>query len=73
MAAEDRADAEAEAVYPVDIFDPNYEGGNVLKNVTLSDELLDDYRAEVRAKYGITQEQQSAISLEGVTNYWPLE
>ena len=73
VAAEDRADAEAETVYPVDIFDPDYEEGNVLMNITLSDELLDEYRAEVRAKYGITQEQQSAIVLEGVTNYWPLE
>ena len=73
VAAEDRADAEAEAVYPVDIFDPNYEEDNVLRNITLSDELLDEYRAEVRAKYGITREQQSAISLEGVTSYWPLE
>ena len=73
VAAEDRADAEAEAIYPLDIFDPNYQEGTIEKYVALSNELLDKYRAEVRAKYGITEEQQSAIIVEGVTEYWPME
>ena len=73
MAAEYRADAEAEAIYPLDIFDPNWQEDNVEKNVDLYWELFEKYNAEVRAKYGITEDHADEIAAEGVTQYWPSE
>jgi len=63
LAAEHRADAEAYAAYPDDVD----------KQVDLWDELLDKYRAEVCAKYGITEDQSYEIDAEGITQYWPTE
>ena len=63
MASEDRADAEAYAAYPDD----------VEKQVDLYWELLEKYKAEVRAKYGITEDRADEIEVEGVTQYWPRE
>ena len=73
LAAEDRADAEAEAIYPLDIFDPNWQEDNVEKNVDLFWELFEKYNAEVRAKYGITEDHADEIGAEGATQYWPRE
>lgn len=73
MAAEYRADAEAEAIYPLDIFDPNWQEDNVEKNADLYWELFEKYKAEVRAKYGITEDQSDEIEVEGLTQYWPRE
>ncbi len=73
MAAQYRADAEAEAIYPLDIFDPNWEEDNVEKNVDLYWELFEKYNAEVRAKYGITEDHADEIGGEGLTQYWPHE
>jgi len=63
VAAEDRADAEAYATYP----------DAVEEQIDLYWELLEEYKAEVRAKYGITEEQSYEIVAEGVTEYWPRE
>ncbi len=63
VASEDRADAEAYAAYPA----------AVEKQVDLYWELLEKYKADVRAKYGITEDHADEIEVEGVTQYWPRE
>ncbi len=73
LAAEHRADAEAEAIYPLDIFDPNWQEDNVEKNADLFWELFEKYNAEVRAKYGITEDHADEIVAEGIAKYWPRE
>jgi hypothetical protein len=65
VAAEDRALAEAERLYPdlVDIDDVN-------RQADATHELAERYRAEVRDKWGITREVQRRIVTEGVTMHW---
>ena len=73
VAAEDRAEAEAERIYPMDVFDPNYKAENIDKHFEKSDELAEKYEAEVRAKYGISEEIEKQISVEGLTERWPMD
>ena len=69
VAAEDRGQAEADEVYSPLAFDID----TITKNVEMASELQEQYRAEVRAKYGITGEIQSKISVEAFNEGWPLE
>ncbi len=73
VAAEDRATAAAERIYPMDVFDPNYKPENIGKHFEKSDEFSETYRAKVREKYGISEEIQKQISVEGLTERWPME
>jgi len=73
VAAEDRAEAEAERLYPMDVFNPNYKAENMDKHFEKSDELGELYRAQVQDKYGISEEIQKQISREGLTERWPLD
>lgn len=73
VAAEDRAEAEAERLYPMDVFNPNYKAENMDKHFEKSDELGELYRAQVRAKYEISEEIQKQIGVEGLTERWPMD
>ncbi|MEX0652434.1 MAG: hypothetical protein WD509_01795 [Candidatus Paceibacterota bacterium] len=73
VAAEDKARDEAEALYPIDISDPDYKQENLEKNFSKEQELADEYEAQVRVKYGITKEIQNAISTEAHQENWPFE
>lgn len=73
VVAQDRAQAEADKKYPINASDPNFKKENVIKNVDLYRELVEKYEAEVRKKYGITQDIQTKIIVEGAILNWPLE
>ena len=64
VAVEDRAMAETEELFfQVDL-------KQYAETVT---KLEETYRAQVRDKYGISEEIQEEISLEGLTENWPLD
>ena len=65
VSAEDRALADAD--------DSNLSPENLKKYAEEVRRLEETYRAQVREKYGISEEIQEEISLEGATEYWPLD
>lgn len=73
VAAEDRAQAEADRLFPIDDpLIPDYES-NLNNNFDTFDRLADGYRLEVRDQYGVTQEQQYEISAEAFNEGWPFD
>jgi len=70
LAAEHRANAEAEEQYPLDSLDPRWRKDDAMKNIDLSTELFEKYRAELRTKYGIDEGAENAIKSEGITKQW---
>ena len=70
-AAERRADAEAEEMYPVDFNNPHFKQGNVPKYTDKNQELMEKYKAQVRVKYGITEKTGFKISVEAIEEGWP--
>ena len=73
VAAEDRARIEADQIYPIDAFSPDYKRGNLVKNIDKERELSTKYKAQVRTKYGITEGVESRITVEGLMESWPFE
>jgi hypothetical protein len=71
--AERRATKEADKIYVVDISDPNYKQENIMKNIDKNRELMDKYKAEVRNKYGITEDTEWEIVTEAIEESWPME
>lgn len=71
--AEAKAMAEADKLYPIDATDPNYKQENVMKNIDKADELEKKYTAEVIKKYGITDDIATKITVEALTENWPLK
>lgn len=71
--AERRATKEADKIYVVDISDPNYKQENIMKNIDKNRELMDKYKAEVRNKYGITEDTEWEIVSEALEEIWPME
>lgn len=69
VAAEDRGQAEADEVYSPLASDID----TITKNVDMAFALQEQYRAEVRAKYGITPAIWLEISIEAFNESWPLE
>ena len=72
--AEDRATREAEAAYPTaggdnaeqeDQAQRNYE-----PNMKMSQELTTKYQAEFQRRHHLTDDQYTAISVEGMTKHW---
>lgn len=61
VAAEDRAAKEADNLYSNDLE----------KYATANRELEDKYKAEVRTKYGISEDTANQIAAEGMTDNWP--
>ena len=43
------------------------------QNADKNNELNELYKAQLRTQYGIDEETESAISLEGVKEQWPFE
>ena len=77
VTAEDRADKDAQRMYPIpDPLEPGYSRDKVGTQWTHQIEafrsLKEKYRAQVAKRYGITEEQLRDISIEGVTNNWPI-
>ena len=70
LAAEDRAYEEATQAFPMFASDGRYRKENLMPQVEQENQLMEKYRAEVRQKYGLTEEEQAAISCEGVTKGW---
>jgi len=64
-AAEVRANAEAEELYP------RSKQENVQRHLNKESELMQKYQAQVRSKYGITKEIQVQIFLESYEESWP--
>ena len=65
MAAEDRALA--------DVDDSNLSAETLKQYAETVSKLEEKYEAQVRDKYGISKEIEEEISLEGATEYWPLD
>ncbi|MBU1809060.1 MAG: hypothetical protein KJ661_05835 [Candidatus Omnitrophica bacterium] len=73
--AEDMAYAEAENAYPVpEAWKPSYSlelaRQQMEKQATLQEEFYGKYKAEIMAKYGLTQEQEADISYEAYEKDW---
>jgi len=73
VATEDKARIEADNIYPIDISDPNYEQENFMKNIDKNRELMAKYKAEVRNKYGITEDIENKIVIEALEERWPMK
>ena len=71
VAAEDRAMEEADNLYPIDPSYPDWEE-NISRNVEKADELDDMYKAEIRARWGISEEEQLQIVVEGIEEHWSM-
>lgn len=70
LAGQDRADQEAERAFPIDVRDPRFRQENVIKYIEREQQLRQAYDAAVRRKHGITEDEQRAIVVEGVTKGW---
>lgn len=68
VAAEDRAHAEADRAYPLDVPDPNFRENNETYEA-----LVKQYYAGVREPYGLTEDQLSQIEGEGGAKRWPFD
>ena len=77
VAAEDRADADAERMHPLpDASKPGYSQAKAREQIEKYAEarntLTETYESEVAERYGITQEQLREISVEAFTKNWPI-
>lgn len=72
VAAERRAMQDADELIPIDANDPEVSE-KVEPNAEKYQELMAQYKTEVRDRYGITEDQMFAIGAEGVTNQWSSE
>lgn len=71
VAAEKRANNEAEKVYPLD--KPGVDIDYVKKYGALSNQLMAKYVSAVRKKYNLTEDEETQISVEGVMKNWPMD
>lgn len=77
VAAEDRAQANADRKYPISgrtVWDLSKSElrSRMDKNIELMQRLQDQYKKALAKKYGLTQEQLKETSLEGVVERWPM-
>jgi hypothetical protein len=80
LSAEDRANVEAEKLYPLDASNDMYwedseylsekYNENSSKFLEESNELMETYRIEVYEKYQLSEEQANKISTEGIQKGW---
>lgn len=73
VVAENKAQAEADKIYPVNISAPNYKQENIMKNAVKSQELIDKYKIQVRTKYGITEDIENKIVAEAFEEGWSMK
>ncbi|MFH1326210.1 MAG: hypothetical protein ABIH48_01955 [Candidatus Falkowbacteria bacterium] len=71
VVAEDRSMNEADAKYPLDKAGITMD--DIKKNGDLNNELIEKYKAQVRLKYGITEDIESKITNEAIIEGWPME
>ena len=76
-AAEDKAWAEADKKYPVSgrtVWDLSKSKlrSRMDRNTDLAQKLGDQYENELAKKYGLTREQLKQISIEGISERWPM-
>ena len=73
IAVEDRANDEAEEMYPIDITDPAYSQDNIELYINYSGELMEEYKTDLRDEYGITENNEDEIIAEAFEEDWPLD
>ncbi len=59
--AGEKAKLDADKIHPTDPLHPNYKKDNAVKNLDMLDTLGNEYKTEVRDKWGITEGQQRLI------------
>lgn len=73
--AEDRADREGEAKYPLSDLSRPGDSESFLKQVerynVLKEKLREKYYDELAAQYGLTRQQLDEVRMEGMTKGWP--
>jgi flagellar biosynthesis GTPase FlhF len=67
VAAEDRAQQEADQEYPPEV------GVDVMPGINRNRELEEKYRAQVAEQHGLSKEELRKIVVEGATKRWPLQ
>ena len=72
VASEDKAQAEADQIYPTDATRPGWRE-NIGKNNQMRENLEDKYRARLAKKYGLSEKQISDIFNEGFKKNWPMD
>jgi ribosomal protein L40E len=77
VTAEDRAAADAERLHPIpDPSKPGYSqsqaSAQVMKQAEALNELTKKYNSQVARRYGISDEQLTAIAVEGIKKNWPM-
>ena len=60
--AEDRGNREAEVQFATDI----------QRQIERSEELIDQYKFELRTEYGLTEDELDQVGIEGLLNNWPM-
>lgn len=78
VAAEDKAQAEADKKYPVSgrstwSLSKSELRSQIDKNIDLMRHLEEQYKKDLSKKYNLTKEKLKKISIEGVSERWPLE
>ena len=73
VAAERKARVEAEQIYPILYPGLKIDKERIKKHYDKERELSEKYKAEVRAKYGIMEDEESQITAEAFQESWPLE
>ena len=69
FALEHKADREANARYPIDR--PGLDAKTAKAHAVYGDQLIAKYDAQLRKKYGITDDQYIKIVEEGIAKKWP--
>jgi len=77
VTAEDRAAADAERLHPIpDPSKPGYSqsqaSAQVMKQAEALTELTKKYNSQVARRYGISDDQLTAIAVEGIKKNWPM-
>lgn len=65
-----KARQDANKAFPVDISKPDYKEENIEKNVEINSKLIEQYQAEVRKEFKISEDTQWEIISEGVKKGW---
>jgi len=78
VSTEDKAQAEADKKYPISGqstwgLSKSELRSQIDKNINLMRDLEKQYKKELSKKYSLTQEQLKQISIEGISERWPLE
>ncbi len=73
VAAEDKANYDAEQLFPTDFSNPMFKESNLMDEFHKSEELSIQYKKEVRKKHGLSEQQEKEIKSEWLKEWWPFE